>query len=139
MKPPTFFVAEVLYRCPTGERVVYSVGPTAREAIRKGAGRADEKFTAMRCRKIGAKIVKRGSGAGLEGARPCDLHKLYYAAVRADEAYTRAIKKYVSPRSTRWTLTSAQKARPGVARAYKRLQKANDARHACSMKGLRYK
>ncbi len=61
-------------------------------------------------------------------------HTLYRVALRADDAYERAIKRSAGRNATRWTLTTAQASAPAVRKAYKRLVATGKARaRACDV------
>lgn len=64
--------------------------------------------------------------------------KLYHVAMRADRAYTKAIKRAFGPRATRWTVPSAQQnSHPAVRRAYNRMVAMGNAQHRACVVGRR--
>jgi hypothetical protein len=62
-------------------------------------------------------------------------HGLYYTAMRADLAYTRAVKRAFGRSATRWTVKQAeQMTAPAVRRAYRRKVAVDAARaRACAV------
>jgi hypothetical protein len=67
-------------------------------------------------------------------SREARCHGLYKAALRADRAFDKAIKRCVGPKATRWTITQAQRNGTCVHKAYKRKVIVDNARwRACEV------
>ena len=66
--------------------------------------------------------------------RESRCHSLYRASLRADEAFSKAIKRCVSRGATRWTISRAQAEQPCVKKAYTRKVTVDNARaRACAV------
>lgn len=73
MKKPELWFAEIVMRCPDGERSILLPATSGAAALKRGLQfkreDARQAFMRQRCVKVGVRILPRGAGAGLAGGK----------------------------------------------------------------------
>jgi len=79
VKKPELWFAEIVMRCPDGERTIRLPATSGAAAIAKGLKfkreDASQAFMRQRCVKVGVRVLPRGAGAGLAGGKAFQVYK----------------------------------------------------------------